>query len=318
MFSKTKNEPVPGNLLATMNKLRHTEAEKKMGNLDRLLPRRYSIVLLLASVIGSALCGMGCESQRPTVPVKVVPEPREKTAQPREIAVAAASDLKFTLGEIIAAFEARQPEFKVNAAYGSSGSLYSQIVNHAPVDLYLSADLTYPEKLIEQNLAERETLFSYAIGQLVVWAPRTSSLDLATAGIEVLQDPSIQKIALANPKHAPYGRAAEAALKQLGVYDQITSRLVLGENVAQAAQFVESGAADIGLISLSLALAPALRDKGKFWLAPQSAYPPIEQAGVIVKGASNRDGAVQFSKFLLSEESRTLLQTHGFRLPAKE
>src|SRR5439155_21360664 len=131
-------------------------------------------------------------------------------------------------------------------------------------DLFFSADMEYPRRLIEQGLALPESAFLYGIGHLVVWVPRDSSLDVERLGLQALLDPSVRKIALANPKHAPYGRAAEAALKPAGLYDKVQARLVYGENVAQTAQFVETGSADVGLIALSLALAPALRGQGRY------------------------------------------------------
>ena len=231
---------------------------------------------------------IGCGSKPvPEVP-KALPEQSKSADTIRELAVAAAADLKFALNDIVAEFEKENPHVHVNATFGSSGNLFAQLSNRAPFDLFLSADVGYPRKLIEAGHAGEETLFSYAIGQIVVWVPKDSPLDVGTLGIDVLKEPSVKKIAIANPKHAPYGRAAEAAMKDLGVYDQISDRLVLGENVAQAVQFVETGAADVGIVSHSLLMAPELRDKGRYWIVPQSAYPPIEQGGVIVSWAKDR------------------------------
>src|SRR5262249_16120402 len=150
-----------------------------------------------------------------------------------------------------AAFHAANPKLKVTPTYGSSGNFYSQLTHEAPFDVYLSADIEYPRKLIAANLADGE--FLYGVGRIVVWVPKASPLDVEKLGIEALADPSVRKISSANPAHAPYGRAAEAAMKKLGVYEAVQERLVLGENIAQTAQFVESGAADVGVIALSLA-----------------------------------------------------------------
>src|SRR5262249_39922487 len=158
----------------------------------------------------------------------------------------------------------------------------------APFDLYLSADIDYPRKLMESRLALQESEFVYAVGHLVVWVPNGSKLDLDRLGIRAVADPSVKKLAIANPKHAPYRRAAEAALKKFGIYDDVKDRLVLGENIAQTAQFVESGSADVGIIALSLALAPAMRDKGRYWTVPLDAYPRLEQGGVILSWAKDR------------------------------
>jgi len=183
-----------------------------------------------------------------------------------DIAVAAASDLNFALKELAADFEKRTGTH-VKLTLGSSGNLYSQIQNGAPYDLYLSADVRYPHKLIESGHARPDSLYRYAIGRIVVWAPKSSPVAVER-GLDALLDPAIRKIAIANPKHAPYGRAAVAAMESFKVHDRVKDRLVLGENVSQAAQFVESGAADIGIVALSLALAPGMKASGKYWEIP--------------------------------------------------
>src|SRR5262249_16706677 len=147
---------------------------------------------------------------------------------------------------------------------------------------FFSADMEYPRRLIEQGLAPRESAFVYAVGHLVVWVPRDSPLDIEKLGMQALLDPSVRKIAIANPRHAPYGRAAEAALKTAGLYDKLRERLVFGDNVAQTAQFVQTGSADAGLIALSLALAPTLRTSGHYWKIPMDLYPRMEQGGIIL------------------------------------
>src|SRR5207253_2239343 len=134
-------------------------------------------------------------------------------------------------------------------------------------------------------------------------------------GIQALLDPAVRKIAIANPIHAPYGRAAEAAMKKLGVFEKVQDRLVYGENISQTAQFVESGAADIGMISHSLAVAPALRDKGRYWEVPMHAYPPLEQGGVILSWVEDRAAAEALRGFVLGEEGKLILSRYGFRPP---
>jgi molybdate transport system substrate-binding protein len=235
--------------------------------------------------------------------------------QDREVTVAAAADLKFALGEVIAAFEKEHPGVKVKATYGSSGSLFAQLSNKAPFDVFLSADIDYPRKLIEQGLAAKETEFRYAVGHLVVWVPKSSPLDVQKLGIHAVGDPSVRKVAIANPKHAPYGRAAEAALKKLGVYDQVKDKLVLGENIAQTAQFVETGGADVGLLALSLAMAPQMREKGRYWEVPLDTYPTLDQGGVILSWAKDAEAAGQFRAFLIGERGRGILKQYGFLLP---
>src|SRR5262249_13550361 len=134
-------------------------------------------------------------------------------------------------------------------------------------------------------------------------------------GIQALLDPAAKKIAIANPRHAPYGRAAEAALKKLGVYELVHERLVYGDNVAQTAQFIQSGAADIGIVGLSQALAPELREVGRFWEVPLDAYPRLEQGGIILSWAHDRDAAEHLRAFVLGSKGREILRRYGFSLP---
>jgi molybdate transport system substrate-binding protein len=231
------------------------------------------------------------------------------------VRVAAAADLQFALKDVVAEFERAHPNIHVDTTIGASGNLYSQLANQAPFDVFLSADRQYPQKLIQAGRADGSTEFRYAVGQLVVWVQHSSPLDVEHLGIKALLEPSVKKIAIANPKHAPYGRAAEAALKSLGVYDRVKDRLVFGENVAQTAQFVESGAAEAGVIAHSLALAPAMKDRGKSWNVPLSSYPKLEQAGVVLTASKNRDAALEFCRFLQSQGGRTILGRYGFVRP---
>ncbi len=234
---------------------------------------------------------------------------------PEQITVAAAADLKFALDELLVAFCAHHPDVQVTATYGSSGSLFVQISNGAPFDLFLSADMAYPQKLIEQGLAVYESAFRYANGHLVIWVRADSPLDPAALGMSALVEPSVRKVAIANPQHAPYGRAAVAAFESAGLYDSLRDRLVLGENVAQAAQFVESGAADVGVIALSLALSPAMRDKGRYWEIPQDRHPPIEPGGVILNRAKDSAGAQQLRAWIVGPGGRSILKRYGFFSP---
>jgi molybdate transport system substrate-binding protein len=155
------------------------------------------------------------------------------------------------------------------------------------------------------------------VGQIVVWAPKSSALDIETRGLDALADPGIRHIAIANPKHAPYGQAAEAALRSLGLYDKVQAKLVFGENVAQTLQFVQSGAADAGIVALSLALAPPVRDTGKYWQVPLDAYPRMVQGGAILAHAANPVAAEEFRDFVLSPRGRDILRGYGFFLPGE-
>lgn len=227
-------------------------------------------------------------------------------ARAQELRVAAASDLKFVLEEIAAAFE-RDQGTKVRLTFGSSGLLYSQIANGAPYDVFLSADEEYPAALARAGAAE--SLTRYGEGALVLWAPPGSGPPLAR-GFEALLDPRVRRIAIANPQHAPYGRAAVAALERAGVYARVRAKLVYGENISQAAQFVQSGNAEIGIIALALALAPPLRD-GARWPVPAGMHPPLHQAVVVVSSSPRQAQARAFVDFLQQPAARALLRRYG-------
>lgn len=237
-------------------------------------------------------------------------------AQGRTLRVAAASDLQFALGAVKAAFAKVQPDIDVAVTYGSSGNFYAQLLNRAPFDLFLSADLAYPRKLVEAGLADGSTEFRYSRGRLVLWVPKGSPIPLEQLGLQALLHPAARKVAIANPRHAPYGRAAEAALAHAGLLEALRPRLVFGENVSQAAQFVQTGAADIGLIALSLAQAPVMAGSGRSWEVPASAHPPLDQGGVVLNHARDRAAALAFRDFLCAPEGVAILQRYGFRVVA--
>lgn len=265
-----------------------------------------SIGLLLAVCLSL----IGCRPEAPTTPPPPAADAGPKGTS--TVSVAAASDLKFAFDELVRDFETTSPETKVTVTYGASGKFFAQLSNKAPFDLFLSADIAYPQKLIEQGHAAAGSEFHYADGQIVLWVRNDSPLDLEQAGATAVLDPSVRKVAIANPEHAPYGRAAQQALKTLELYAEIEPKLVLGENIAQTAQFVESGGADIGVLALSLAMAPALREKGRYWIFPPSAYQPIRQGGVILNWAADRPAAERLRDHLLSERGRTVLSRFGF------
>jgi molybdate transport system substrate-binding protein len=237
-------------------------------------------------------------------------------ATAQEITVAAAADMSAALPELVAAYTKKTGQ-TVKLSFGASGNLTNQIRNGAPFDIFFSADEQYPQQLITEGLALKETLYRYAIGRLVLWVPN-DSLDLSKLGIQALLDPSVKKISIANPATAPYGRAAEATLRHFGIYDQVSSRLVVGENISQAAQFVESGNTQAGLIALSHALAPAMKDKGRYWTVPLDAYPTLNQAAVVLSKSKQQDAARRFLEFLRSPEATSLLTGYGFSLPAEK
>jgi molybdate transport system substrate-binding protein len=231
-------------------------------------------------------------------------------AQEQEISVAAAADLSFVLHDLAAQFEKQTGE-QVKLSFGSSGNFFAQIQNGAPYDVFFSADIEYPQKLEQAGSAEPGTLFRYATGKLVLWVPNGSQIDLGR-GLSGLLDGRVKKIAIANPAHAPYGRAAAAALRRENIYDKLASKLVLGENISQTAQFVLTGNADAGIIALSLALSPPMQAKGKYFVIPQQEYPPLEQAAVILRSAKNKTAAREFLDFLKTPESIALFKRYGF------
>jgi molybdate transport system substrate-binding protein len=228
----------------------------------------------------------------------------------QKVTIAAAADLNFALPEIARQFHAAHPAIELDVAYGSSGNFFAQIGNRAPFDVFLSADVEYPRKLAAAGIGSGNSLFTYAVGRLVVWVPATSRFDPATA----LRDPDVKHVAIANPQHAPYGRAAQAALRTLGLYQSVEPKLVLGENIAQTLQFVESGAADAGVVALSLALAPPVRARGRYWEIPLDAYPRLEQGGILLKDSN---AARDFRAFLLSADGRRILKQYGFFVPGE-
>lgn len=235
-----------------------------------------------------------------------------RAVPPRSIAIAAAADLQFALPEVKAAFVTAHPGIEVAITYGSSGNFYAQLTQKAPFDLFLSADVDYPNKLVAAGLADGSTAFRYSRGRLVLWVRKDSLIPVEQLGMQSLLHPAAQKIAIANPRHAPYGRAAEGALSKLGLLATVRPRLVFGENIAQTAQFVQSGAADIGILALSLAKAPAMASSGRVWEVPIDAYPPLEQGGVILNQTRDRPAALAFRNFLQSSKGIEILRRHGF------
>jgi molybdate transport system substrate-binding protein len=231
------------------------------------------------------------------------------------ISAAAAADLSSVLPELARKYKS-QSSVEVRLSFGASGNLTQQIRNGAPFDVFFSADENYPRQLMADGFAERDSLYRYAIGRLVLWVPANSTLDLPGKGVNVLLDPSVKKIAIANPLHAPYGRAAAAALKHFGIYEKVSDRLVLGENVSQAAQFLESGNAQAGLIALSHALAPGMKDRGKYWQVPTDSYPELDQAVVILSRSRQKKEAAAFLEYLKGDEARSTFEHYGFSLEA--
>lgn len=231
-------------------------------------------------------------------------------AQPEEkLLIAAASDLKFALDSILSIYRSQHSETEVKVTYGSSGRLFEQISNGAPFDIFFSADIEYPKKLKQNGLTDSDVLL-YGTGRIVIWSKKFDP----SVGINVLQNPSIAKIAIANPMHAPYGKRAEEALKYYGLFSSLQSKLVLGENISQTAQFVTTGAADAGIIALSLALSPAMkRERGSYYLIPEKSHQPLRQGFVILKRARQNNSAKEFRNLIVSPKSIDILSYFGFK-----
>lgn len=235
----------------------------------------------------------------------------QETKRPAEIVVAAAADLSVALQEIGDAYE-KKTGVKLGLSLGASGALAQQIHNGAPFDIFFSADMDFPRQLIAAHDADPYSLYQYAVGMLVLWVPADSPLDVEHDGINSLLKPSVQKIAIANPRHAPYGRAALETLKHAGIYDRVANRLVMGENVSQAAQFVESGNAQAGFVALAHAVAPAMQGRGRYWVIPAEDYPPLAQGAVILTRAPHKQEAAEFLAYIKTKEVQDLLRKYGF------
>lgn len=234
-----------------------------------------------------------------------------RAAEP--VAIAAASDLVFCLEALHGEFRRTHPDITLRLSTGSSGNFFAQIKQGAPYDVFLSADLVYPRELIAAGLADPASLTPYAIGRLVVWTTRPE-IDPANV-VAVVSSPIVRKFAIANPTHAPYGRAARQALEHYGVWRVAAPKLVLGENIAQTAQFVQTGNAEAGIIALSLVMAPNLKNVGRWFLIPEEHHAVLEQGAVLTKRGNARPEAKRYLEFLRSPEARAIFERFGFQLP---
>lgn len=233
----------------------------------------------------------------------------------QEITVAAAADLQFAMQDVAGRFQ-KETGKSVKLTYGSSGNFFQQLQNGAPFDIFFSANLDYAKKLEAAGLTDPGSYYQYAKGKIVIWVPNDSTLDLSS-GMQALLNPSIKKIAVANPQHAPYGRAAVAAMQKENIYERVKDKFVLGENISQTASFVVSGAADVGIVALSLALSPNMKNKGRYVEVPAGEYPPIEQACVLLSSSKNKETARQFLSFIKTAAVGDVLSSYGFDVPNK-
>jgi molybdate transport system substrate-binding protein len=233
--------------------------------------------------------------------------------QGESLTIAAAADLVYCLEDLNLEFRKSHPEVALKVSAGASGNLFAQIRNGAPFDIFMSADMKYPEELVKTALADSSSLTLYAIGHLVLWSMNPAiPVEL---GLESLRDEKVKRIAIANPEHAPYGRAAKAALVHGKLWDAIQSKLVLGENIAQTAQFVQTGNVDAGIVALSLVLASRLNNAGKYYEIPESYHPRLDQGAVLTKTGRAKPAAKVYVNFIRSDQARAVFNRYGFRLP---
>jgi molybdate transport system substrate-binding protein len=225
-----------------------------------------------------------------------------------ELRIAAASDLRFAMKELVQLFQLSHTEVKIEVVYGSSGKLATQIQNGAPFDIFFSADISYP-RLLSENTFTASPVYTYAFGHIVVWSMNQN------VELQDLVRPDVKKIAIANPQHAPYGHRAQEALEAIGIWTNIQDKLVMGENISQTAQFVESGAADAGIVARSIVMSPAMSGKGAWTLIDENLHAPLEQGFAVLKRAAENQLAFRFASFISSPEAKDVLEKYGFEIP---
>ncbi|MDP4240634.1 MAG: molybdate ABC transporter substrate-binding protein [Bacteroidota bacterium] len=235
------------------------------------------------------------------------------TLQAQKVNVAAAANLRYVLEEIKTAYVKQNPKAKVNITFGASGMLVQQIQNGASFDFFMAADNEFPLKLKEKGLTTG-AMATYAFGKLAIYS---TTLDANKRGLGVLRDPSVKKIAIANPETAPYGNRSVELLKNENLFEQLKSKIVFAENISQAAQYAYTGNAEIGFTALSLVLAPEMAGKGSHYIIPQNQYKPIEQACILIKRPVLNTEAAKFKKFVLSPATKSIWERFGYSIPGK-
>jgi molybdate transport system substrate-binding protein len=233
------------------------------------------------------------------------------SAHAGKITIAAAADLKFAMDEIVATFQRSNSADRVDVIYGSSGKFHAQIQRGAPYDLYFSADIAFPRALAKAGFAASEVR-PYAVGRIVLWS---AAMDARQMTLASLTDARVARVAVANPRHAPYGKRAEEALRAAGLWDKVEPKLVYGENIAHAAQFVQSGNAQVGVIALALAVSPELAGKGGYWLIPDHLHAPLEQGFIITRRLRQR--TAQRLPITWQPAARAVMTRYGFVLPGE-
>lgn len=230
-----------------------------------------------------------------------------------KITIAAAADMQYAMDDIVMRFKSAHPDAEIATVYGSSGNFATQIRNGAPFDLFFSADIGYPQQLVKEGFAA-SAVVPYGIGRIVLWRVGAGGERIT---LNALSDAKVMRIAIANPEHAPYGKRAREALIASGVWQQVQPKLVFGENIGQTAMFVQTGAADIGLIALSLALTPALSSRGSYALIPAGLHASLEQGFMITRRAAENGLAKQFASYMSSPTVRAVMVRYGFALPGE-
>ena len=233
----------------------------------------------------------------------------------RPLLVAAASDLGYCIDELVGAYRKTAPDAELKVSLGASGNFFAQIRNGAPFGVFLSADMDYPRQLAKLGAADGATLAPYAIGRIALWS-LDPHIDPARGLAALVADARVKRVAIANPVTAPYGRAAKAALVRDGLWDKVQPKLVIGENIAQTAQFVQTGNAQVGIVSFATLRATRLKGVGRHALVPLSGLAPIEQGVIVTKAGAGNPHAAGFVRFLASNEARAILARNGFSLPA--
>jgi molybdate transport system substrate-binding protein len=231
-----------------------------------------------------------------------------------EATIVAAADLKFAMDEIVKSYKQAHADDELKVIYGSSGKFFTQIENDAPYDLFFSADIRFPEKLVSAGKAVGIPKL-YAIGRIVLWS---NSMDASQLNLNNVTDSAIRKFAIASPDHAPYGARAKEALISAGIWDNMRPKIVNGENIGHTTQMIESGAADAGIIALSLALSPKIKGSAHphYTLIDDRLHEPLEQAYVLTKRAQDNETAKRFARYMESQQVRSIMDAYGFVLPS--
>jgi molybdate transport system substrate-binding protein len=228
--------------------------------------------------------------------------------QAQTVKIAAAANLRYILEEIKIRYSASSPGSDIILNYGSSGVFFQQISNGAEFDIFMAADKIYPERLKAQGIVFGDVI-TYAFGKLVLWS---NTIDVSK-GLDILTGKSVSRIAIANPELAPYGERSMQCLKYYNLFEKVKDKIVYADNIAQAAQFVQTGNAEVGFIALALVLSPEM--KGKYFVLDTKSYKPVEQAMVLMKTRQTNPEAAKFMNFVLSADCKPIFEKYGFILP---